>query len=276
MLAVSPGACSYTTAASQLLGLDGQRGEQVTQLLAGESKGIVGAARQCGRHQLVAEDEGGGGGRGGGGGAGRRGRSGCRALQQRRLESAGGAGEAGETEAVMQLGSLLVVVVVERVDAVVVARRLPPLLGVVNEVAAGAVGAEADGVECAAQLRLVLGVAGQAPQFVHAVRELALVAVLAGAALLERPAQLGLVAGGVHLPPARLLLLLDEMQRAERRMLLLVKPLGALAERAIAELILFVQHGRLVRFLDVGERCAGILAGRAVGQRLQVAGRMPS
>lgn len=154
---------------------------------------------------------------------------------------------------------VLLLLVVERVDGVVVGRRLPPLLGVVDEVAPGAVGAETDGVECAAQLRLVFGVAGQAPQFVHAVRELALVTVLARSALLERPAQLRLVAGRVDLPAAAawlllLLLLLDEVERTEWRMLLLVKPLRALAERAITELVLFVQHGRVVRFLDVRER----------------------
>lgn len=99
LLAVSPGA------ARQLLGLDGERGEQATQLLAGESEGVVGAGWQCGRQQLVAEYKRGGGGGGGGGGAGRRGRAGGRALQQRRLKSAGGAGEARETKAVMQLRS---------------------------------------------------------------------------------------------------------------------------------------------------------------------------
>lgn len=80
---------------------------------------------------------------------------------------------------------------------------VPGLVRVVDEVAAGAVGAEADAVEGAAQLRLVLGVAHQTPELVGAVRELALVAVLAGAVLLKGPAQLRLVAarvdvGGLH------------------------------------------------------------------------------
>lgn len=68
--------------------------------------------------------------------------------------------------------------------AVVVAR----LLGVVNEVAPGPVRAEADAVERAAQLRLVLRVALQIAQLLHAVRKLALVAVLALTCLLVRSA----------------------------------------------------------------------------------------
>lgn len=78
--------------------------------------------------------------------------------------------------------------------------RGPPLVRVVDEVAAPAVRAEADGVEGAAQLRLVLGVPSEAVQLVEVVRELALLSVLACAALLEGSAQLGLVARGVDLP----------------------------------------------------------------------------
>lgn len=63
-----------------------------------------------------------------------------------------------------------------------------------DEVAARAVGAEADGVVGSAPLRLVLGVAGEVSQFMHAVRKLALVAIFAMSTLLERPAQLRLVA----------------------------------------------------------------------------------
>ena len=70
----------------------------------------------------------------------------------------------------------------------------PALVLVVDEVAARPVRTEADRVERAAQLRLVLGVARQRAQLASAVRELALVAVLAVAALLERPTQLRLVA----------------------------------------------------------------------------------
>ena len=76
-----------------------------------------------------------------------------------------------------------------------------------DEVAARAVRAESDGVERAAQLGLVLGVAHEASQLVHAVRELTLVAVLTRAVLLERAAQLGLVAtrvGGLSAGDRRL------------------------------------------------------------------------
>lgn len=70
------------------------------------------------------------------------------------------------------------------------------LLGVVHEVAARAVRAEPHGVERAAQLGLVLGVALQVPELADAVSELALVAVLAHAGFLEGPAEFGLVAAG--------------------------------------------------------------------------------
>lgn len=97
-------------------------------------------------------------------------------------------------------------------EAGTVSREVPgpsqgaALLGVVDEVAAGPIWAEADGVEGAAQLRLVLGVAGQASELVDAMRELALVPVLTGAVLLEGAAQLGLVAAGVDLAAPWLLL----------------------------------------------------------------------
>jgi len=65
----------------------------------------------------------------------------------------------------------------------------------VDEVAARTIGAEADRVVGAAQVRLVLGVAVDVAQLGVSVRELALLAVLAAAVLLVGPAQLGLVAG---------------------------------------------------------------------------------
>lgn len=105
------------------------------------------------------------------------------------------------------------------------------LLGVVDEVAAGPVGAEADGVEGAAQLRLVLGVAGQAAQLVDAVRELALVPVLTGAVLLEGAAQLRLVAARVDLAAPGLLL---------RRQ----QPLAPFGEGAVAEAAVPGAQGR--------------------------------
>lgn len=107
-----------------------------------------------------------------------------------RLEGVGRGGETGEAQAVPQ-------------------QRRPQLrpgggrragcvrlVCVVDEVAAGAVRAEPDGVEGAARLRLVLGVSAEASQLVQAVGELALGAVLAGAALFEGAAQLRLVAAG--------------------------------------------------------------------------------
>jgi len=69
------------------------------------------------------------------------------------------------------------------------------LLEVVDKVAARSVRAEADRVEGAAQLGLVLGMAGEIAQLAVSVRELALVAVFARTVLLVRPAELGLVAG---------------------------------------------------------------------------------
>jgi len=99
-------------------------------------------------------------------------------------------GEAAEANALAeQLRSLSDALLCALGDALLLVR-------VVYEVAAGAVGAEADGVEGATRLRLVLGMPVEASQLVHAVRELAFGAVLAGAALLVRPAQLRLVASG--------------------------------------------------------------------------------
>ena len=68
-----------------------------------------------------------------------------------------------------------------------------------NEVAAGSVGAESDGVVGATQVGLVLRVSVHRPQLGVSVRELALVSVLAGSVLLVRSAQLRLVAAWVDL-----------------------------------------------------------------------------
>lgn len=102
-----------------------------------------------------------------------------------RLEDVGGRGEAREAEAVPQHWWL-----------VPLGRDELHLICVVDEVAAGAVRTEADGVESAAGLCFVLGVPAEAPQLVQAVGELALGAVLAGAALLEGAAQFRFVAAG--------------------------------------------------------------------------------
>ncbi|KAJ8401152.1 hypothetical protein AAFF_G00387340, partial [Aldrovandia affinis] len=132
------------------------------------------------------------------------------------------AGEAGEAVAVLEAWPLQLVGGGER-------RGSPALLCVVDEVAAWAVGAEPDGVEGAAQLGLVLGVAAQAAQLVDAVGELTLVAVLAGAVLLEGPAQFRLVAAGIHLPLA-----------AGAVAALLQQPLSGLGVRPVPESVLFV------------------------------------
>lgn len=65
-----------------------------------------------------------------------------------------------------------------------------------DEVAAGTIWAETDGVECAAQLRLVLGVPADTPQLIQSVSELALGAVLAGSTFLIGATQFSLVASG--------------------------------------------------------------------------------
>lgn len=79
-------------------------------------------------------------------------------------------------------------------------RRSSFLITVVDEVAPWPVGAEPDGVEGLAHLRLVLGVAGKVPQLVDAVSKLALLAVLAAPALGVGPTQLRLVATSAVLP----------------------------------------------------------------------------
>lgn len=75
-------------------------------------------------------------------------------------------------------------------------RRGVELIRVVNEVAAGAIRTEADGVERAAGLCLIFGMAVEASQLVHAVSKLALGTVLAGPAFLIRAAQFRLVSSG--------------------------------------------------------------------------------
>ena len=69
------------------------------------------------------------------------------------------------------------------------------LLDVMDEMATRPVRAESDRVEGAAQLGLVFRMAGKIAQFAVAMSELTLVAIFTGAAFLERPAQLGFVAG---------------------------------------------------------------------------------
>ena len=195
-------------------------------------------------------------------------------------------GEAGEAQAVVKLWSvpLGVAKLLRRQDVpVAVAAQLasrpglprlhvgvggrsgPALVGVVDKVTPGAVGAKTDGVEGAARLCFVLRVAGQAPQLVVAVSELTFLPVLARPVLLEGPAQLGLVAGGVDLRAG---------------LLLQHGPVSVLAVSAVAELVLLVHEGRgAAAAAAVAARC--VLLQAAVGahgvfvavvHRLQVAG----
>lgn len=138
--------------------------------------------------------------------------------------------------------------------------RWAALVRVVDEMAARPIGAKADGVESAAQLRLVLGVAGQAAELVEAVSELALFAVLAGTALFERPAELCLVTCGVDRrspsavssasSPIAAAAALSRRSRCHNHHLLLVQLLhevlasfAVLAERPVSKLVLLVQQG---------------------------------
>lgn len=137
--------------------------------------------------------------------------------------------------------------------------RWAALVRVVDEMAARPIGAEADGVESAAQLRLVLGVAGQAAELVEAVGELALFAILAGAALFERPTELRLVTCGVdRRSPSAVssasspiaASALSRRSRCHNHHLLLVQLLhevlasfAILAERPVSKLVLLVQQG---------------------------------
>jgi hypothetical protein len=84
-----------------------------------------------------------------------------------------------------------------------VVRLAPHLVQVVDEVAAGAVGAEAHGMVGLAEVRLVLLVTRDRPQLLPAVSKLALLSVLAGSVLLEGSAQFRLVSARVGLCAAQ-------------------------------------------------------------------------
>lgn len=125
------------------------------------------------------------------------------------------------------------------------------LLCVMDEVAPGSVGTEADGVEGPARLGLVFGVSAQTAQLVETVGELTLVSIFTRAVLLERAAQLRLVAGRVDLGP---------------RLLLQVSPVPGLAASPVPELVLFV-HEAAWRIVLRGA-AAGLQ--REPGQNLQI------
>lgn len=113
--------------------------------------------------------------------------------------------------------------------------RSTALLSIVDEMAARPVWAESDGVEGAAQLSLVFGMAAQAAQFIDSVSKLAFVAVLAGTVLLKGPAKLRLVTAGVHLAAAA--------GGTGRAQALVEEPLTGLREGAVSQAVLLVAAG---------------------------------
>ena len=70
---------------------------------------------------------------------------------------------------------------------------------VVDEVAARAIRAEADGVEGTAKLSLVFRMTGEVSQLMNTMRKLALITIFARATFLKRTTKLGLI-------PARIIL----------------------------------------------------------------------
>lgn len=107
-------------------------------------------------------------------------------------------------------------------------------ISVVNEVAAWAVRAKTNSVECATWLGLVLRVTGQISQFVIAMSKLTLFSILAGAVFLKRPAEFGFVAGGVDLRAGLLL----------KHFLKLLTAFSRVTERAVSVLVFFIHEGR--------------------------------
>lgn len=233
-----------------------ERGEQCLQVLR---SGERGEGAISGRRQNVFEKRPIGSGTVGG--RRRRRSARCGAVNERRVQSVL-CREARETQAVVQFWS-----VSESGDSCLLLNHVPAglqlgrhagvgvgwcgsaLFGVVDEVAARAVGAEADGVEGAAWLRLVLGVARQTAQLVVAVRKLALLAVLTGAVFLEGSAEFSLVAGRVDLRAGFLL------QRLQ-----LLTALARLTVSALTELVLLVHDGGAARALfHVAVACGSVL-----------------
>lgn len=101
--------------------------------------------------------------------------------------------------------------------------------------AAWPIWAESDGVEGAAQLSFVFGMAAQAAQFMDSMSELALVAIFAGTVLLEGPAKLRLITAGIHLAAAT--------GGTGRAQALVEEPLARLREGAVSQAVLLVVAG---------------------------------
>jgi len=174
------------------------------------------------------------------GAGGRWGRAGCRVVNQHGLVDAG---EAGKAQAVMQLRSFplsqewvwwLRLSQHTTEPRLSVIRCSSALICIVNEVAAGAVRAETDSVECATGLSLVLRVAGQVSQFVVAVSKLTLFSILAWAIFLKRSAKFSFVAGRVDLRAGLLL----------KDFLKLLTAFTWVTERAVSVLVFFIHEGR--------------------------------
>lgn len=101
-------------------------------------------------------------------------------------------------------------------------------LEVVDEVAAGSVGAESGRVVGSAQIRLVLGVPGDAAEFLVAVSELALFSVFACPVFLKRTAEFGLVSAGID----RLGASSRARARRRRRVAVEAEPVSSSAQRS--------------------------------------------
>lgn len=206
--------------------------KEIGQLLAREGEGIAGTVRQRRRAQKVigAHD-------------GRRG-DGRGTVQQ--STGSNSTWEASKAEAVLEARSF----VDGRFSAT---GDSPALLSVVNEVAAGPIGAEANGMESAAKFRLILGVAGEASQLMDAMGKLALVSVFAGPVLLKGAAQLCLVAAGVDL---------------STRLLLLKQALTAFGEGAVPNAVLPGPKGWGWLPLEAVEEVALVELGIGQGDRM--------
>jgi len=100
-------------------------------------------------------------------------------------------------------------------------RIVASLFGIVDEMATWPVGAKADGVESAAQFRLVFGVTDETAKLVKSVSKLTFVAIFACSILFIRSAEFRLVAARI-----RLLLLID--------LLLLLGQLGGSIDHGLA------------------------------------------
>lgn len=97
-------------------------------------------------------------------------------------------------------------------------RIIAGFFGIMNEMATRAIRAKADGMESAAQFRLVFRMTDETAQLVKSVRKLALVAVFARAILFVRSAQFRLVATRVGLLLILLLLLSQLLRSIDHRL----------------------------------------------------------